>query len=212
MDDIAPLRSQTVTAVDDIAPLRSQTAWFANIQLCGCEIPFKLDTGAEVTAITTKTHQHLQQPTLDTPDRILHGPSKQPLEVLGQFKGKFTHRGRESQQQVYVVDELKTNLLGLPAITALHLAARIEETHTETDITMHFPKVFKGLGNLGEEFVIKLKPDAKPYAPRHVALPLRPQVEQELTRMESMGVITKVDEPTPWCAGMVVVPKKSGSV
>lgn len=30
--------------------------------------------------------------------------------------------------------------------------------------------------------------------------------------MEAMGVISKVDIPTPWCAGMVVVPKKSGSV
>ena len=30
--------------------------------------------------------------------------------------------------------------------------------------------------------------------------------------MEAMGVISKVDEPTPWCAGMVVVPKKSGEV
>jgi len=27
-----------------------------------------------------------------------------------------------------------------------------------------------------------------------------------------MGVISKVDKPTPWCAGMVVVPKKSGAV
>ncbi len=27
-----------------------------------------------------------------------------------------------------------------------------------------------------------------------------------------MGVISKVDEPTPWCAGMVVVPKKQGKV
>ena len=27
-----------------------------------------------------------------------------------------------------------------------------------------------------------------------------------------MGVISMVDEPTPWCAGAVVVPKKSGSV
>ena len=27
-----------------------------------------------------------------------------------------------------------------------------------------------------------------------------------------MGVISKVLEPTPWCAGMVVVTKKSGSV
>ena len=30
--------------------------------------------------------------------------------------------------------------------------------------------------------------------------------------MESMGVISKVDVPTPWCAGMVLVPKKDGSV
>ena len=27
-----------------------------------------------------------------------------------------------------------------------------------------------------------------------------------------MGVILKVTEPSPWCAGMVVVPKKSGEV
>lgn len=27
-----------------------------------------------------------------------------------------------------------------------------------------------------------------------------------------MGVISKVDSPTPWCAGMVVAPKKSGAI
>lgn len=27
-----------------------------------------------------------------------------------------------------------------------------------------------------------------------------------------MGVITKIEEPTDWCFGMVVVPKKSGAV
>ena len=30
--------------------------------------------------------------------------------------------------------------------------------------------------------------------------------------MEAMGVISKVEIPTPWCAGMVVVPKKDGKV
>ena len=30
--------------------------------------------------------------------------------------------------------------------------------------------------------------------------------------MEEMGVISKVDVPTPWCAGMVVAPKKSGAI
>ena len=41
---------------------------------------------------------------------------------------------------------------------------------------------------------------------------MREKVKKELDHMESMGVISKVLEPTPWCAGMVVVPKKSGNV
>ena len=30
--------------------------------------------------------------------------------------------------------------------------------------------------------------------------------------MERLGVISKVEDPTPWCTGLVVVPKRSGSV
>ena len=30
--------------------------------------------------------------------------------------------------------------------------------------------------------------------------------------MESMGVIEKSSDPTPWCAGMVVVPKRDGKI
>ena len=30
--------------------------------------------------------------------------------------------------------------------------------------------------------------------------------------MEQMGVIRRISEPTAWCAGMVVVPKKSGAI
>lgn len=32
-------------------------------------------------------------------------------------------------------------------------------------------------------------------------------VQAELKQMEEMGVISKVTQPTPWCAGMVVAPK-----
>ena len=90
--------------------------------------------------------------------------------------------------------DLKKNLLGLPAITALQLAVRIDATSgsegagQETVILQKFPAVFQGLGNLGEEFEIYLKPDAKPYSyytPRHVPLPLRQKVQEELNRMET---------------------------
>ena len=30
--------------------------------------------------------------------------------------------------------------------------------------------------------------------------------------MEALGVISRVEKATPWCAGMVVVPKKEGAL
>ena len=75
--------------------------------------------------------------------------------------------------------------------------------------------MFKGLGTLGEEYQIQLKEGAAPHSlctPRNVPLPLRDKVREELERLETMGVISKVDKPTPWCAGMVVVSKKLGDV
>ncbi len=50
------------------------------------------------------------------------------------------------------------------------------------------------------------------YAPHRIPLPLLGKVKEEIDRMEKMGVITKIEEPTNWCAGMVVVPKKAGTV
>ena len=65
------------------------------------------------------------------------------------------------------------------------------------------------------EYKIQLKPDAKPYSlftARKIPIPLRDKVHNELKQMEASGVISKVDQPTEWCLGMVVVQKKSGRV
>ena len=51
-----------------------------------------------------------------------------------------------------------------------------------------------------------------PHTPRTIALPLRAKVQEELEKMESMGVISKAEQPTQWCAGMVAVPKKNGKL
>ena len=92
----------------------------------------------------------------------------------------------------------------------------MDATHTGVvDFWKQFPKVLQGLGTLGKEYQIQLKEGAVPYAiytPRHVVIPLRSKVQEELKWMEIAGVISRVDEPTQWCAGMVTVPKRSGDV
>lgn len=39
-----------------------------------------------------------------------------------------------------------------------------------------------------------------------------PKVKAELERMQDLGVIVPVNEPTYWCAGLVVVPKPNDRV
>ena len=78
-----------------------------------------------------------------------------------------------------------------------------------------YPNLFHGLGTFGTEYHIVLKQGAKPFAlsvPRRVAFPLLPKVKAEFARMEKLGVISKVDTPTEWCAGMVVVPKSNDDI
>ena len=117
---------------------------------------------------------------------------------------------------MYVIKGLNHNLLGLPAIEALQLVAIVHSVQDETALVKeNFPLLFNGLDLISTEYKIQLKPDATPYAlptARNVLIPLRDKVKAELQRTLGLGVISKVDYPTPWCAGMVVVPKKTREV
>ena len=72
--------------------------------------------------------------------------------------------------------------------------------------------IYAGLGTLQGDYEILVKPDAWPFSlstARNIPLPLRDKVKQELDVIETQGIISKVQQPTPWCVGMVVV-KKNG--
>ena len=196
-------RDDPDTAFLDTLSNDSKPMWTSKVNINGKEVAFKLDTGAEVTAISKETWEALGKPILQPPDKHLLGPAQQRLSVLGLFRCHLTHNGQQSQQSAFVVDHLKSNLLGLPAITDLHLAVRTDTLHVQSAngaVQKKFPQVFQGLGTLAGEYHIQLRPEAKPHAiftPRHVPFPLRPKVAEELERMEKAGVIAKVTKPTP---------------
>ena len=127
------------------------------------------------------------------------------------LSAKLETQAHQTVGPIYVVRELTKPLLGLPDIEQLNLVRRIATiTKSVLKPITQLPKLFTGLGKLEGEYTIKLDPRAKPFAlttPRRVALPLLKAVKEKLQRMETLGVIAKIQEPTEWCAGMVVVPK-----
>ena len=71
-----------------------------------------------MTTISEGAFKELQNITLQLPSKILFGPTHKALKVLGQFDELDQ---KESLQTVFVVQGLKTDLLGLPAIKSLQL-------------------------------------------------------------------------------------------
>ena len=108
-----------------------KSVWTSNLIVNGKEIPFNLDTGAEVTAVSKETWQILEKPGLQPPNKHLLGPAQQPLAALGRFSCHLFHEGREIQHQAFVVDHLKTNLLGLPAITCSLASGNQSRCHSD---------------------------------------------------------------------------------
>ena len=77
-----------------------------------------------------------------------------------------------------------------------------------------YKDVFEGLGELPGVHVIKLRDDAEPVveACRKVPFALHEKLKNELNRMEKLGVISKVTEPTEWVNSLVIVTKPNGDL
>ena len=188
--------------------------WSIIIAVNNEPIEFEIDTGAEVTVISSKAHHAIGQPTLQASTKTLRGPSNEKLSVKGQFAATLRHGNKVAEQDLYVVESLHKHLLGRPAIEALNLVSRVQKVEEGTP-AQRYPELFVGLGKLEGEYTIQLEENAKPYSlsvPRRIAIPLTKAVKRELNRMEKLGVISRVRQPTKWCAGMVVVRKGNGNV
>ena len=53
-------------------------------------VTFKLDTGAEVTAVSEARFKSLTEVVLKQPDRKLFGPTHQALKVVAEYRGKLS--------------------------------------------------------------------------------------------------------------------------
>ncbi|XP_025757966.1 uncharacterized protein K02A2.6-like [Oreochromis niloticus] len=205
--------SEDCVFLGEIETERSQP-WVQKVKLNGENVYFKLDTGADVTSIPEGLYSPDRDGKLQRHRKKLLGPGSSPLNVKGCFEAQLAVKGPSVSQDVYLVSGLVQPLLSRPACEALGLVYRVSTiTESVTDFRAAYPHVFKGLGMLKEPYHIELEQGAVPIAlsaPRRIPLPLKDAARNELHRMEEMGVISKVTEPTEWCSGMVVIPRPAG--
>ena len=84
---------------------------------------------------------------------------------------------------------------------------------SKEDVLKAYPKLFTGLGKLKGEYNIRLNEDAKPFCmTRRVPLHALGRLEKEITRLTVLDVIEPAEEPTEWCASVIVVPKSNGDI
>ena len=173
----------------------SNATWTTEVLIQTQPVTFKVDTGAEVTAVSEDTWKGLRGTPKLT--RSLCGPDHKPLQVSGAVSFTLSLKQKSCSHTVYVVNNLTNNLLGSPAIHPLGLIQHMGTINSR--VAEHYTDLFTGQGVFkGPEYSIKLTPDAKPFALhaiRNIPIPLQEATKKELQRMEQVGVILTVSEP-----------------
>ncbi|XP_077546688.1 uncharacterized protein LOC144159208 [Haemaphysalis longicornis] len=187
------------------------------VHVNGRPLQFKVDTGADVSVVPPSFSGCPVD--LDKPNNEqLMGPGRCRLKLLGTFPATLSWRGRTVCKKLYVVADIDSPLLGYSAVVDLGVVQFVDAVEDEAPkrpptSDKAAASLFSGLGEMPEEYHIRIKPGAVPFSlsvPRRIPIPLEGVVKKDLDAMERDGVIRRVTVPTPWCAGIVLVPKADG--
>lgn len=162
-----------------MSELHLQDPLDANIEISK-QVLFKLDTGADVSVISTSLSKSLGLRVKKT-NRELFVPNRTRLMVDGVSTVSIS---RTTVEDIYSLPDQRTPLLSRRAILQLGLI-KLNIHAIEDQIFQEFPEVFlkQGLGKLNGEYKISLMEAAVPFAvaaPRRVSVPLMPKVKVEL--------------------------------
>ncbi|KAL1414820.1 hypothetical protein MTO96_007181 [Rhipicephalus appendiculatus] len=96
--------------------------WEATVLVQGQPVDFKIGTGANETVLPTPVFKTLKdRPLLSAPLRQLYGPDEKLLPAAGVAQLELTYRNRATTQDIYVLNQICTPLLGKPAIKKIQM-------------------------------------------------------------------------------------------
>uniref|UniRef100_A0A669EUY2 Gypsy retrotransposon integrase-like protein 1 n=1 Tax=Oreochromis niloticus TaxID=8128 RepID=A0A669EUY2_ORENI len=195
---------------------------FVTVQINGIPVEMKVDTGAKCNVLPKKTVNIIRADKQmkahpKSVKLVAFGGSK--IQTLGVIKLQCFLHGQSHVLSFFVVNDDVQPILGLCACREMGLVSFSNAVHqlsTSADdlspqLITEYSELFSDeLGRLPVTYRMTLNPDVKPVVrPAHrIPLAMKDRVKAELDRMEKLGVITPVSEPTDWVSSMVATNKK----
>lgn len=202
--------------------------WCETIQIDNqYKVNVKLDTGAHRNVISLDNLKKVctDEPELKKFSAILKAYGGSQIPVLGKCFLTCKFENRLPSILEFVVVDGNSNVptvIGSPSLKKLKLVQRVnvieekqEKSNLKSELVKKHKKVFSGTGCIKDfEYDIKLKEDAEPKVLpcRKVPIALMNPLKQELDKMESLGIIEKVQGPSDWVNQFVIVRKPDGSL
>ncbi len=183
-----------------------------------------IDSGANCNVIDSDTWGNLKKQNIKcTSEKVdknlyVYGVSE-PIPVMGKFQADVSYCDKMIKAEFTVIKGKGRALLGRKSSTELgllHIGPSVNAIHAESNsIFQKYPEVFDGVGKLSDyQAKLHIDESVKPVAQRlrRVPINIRGKLEDKLNELEGMGIIEKVEGPSPWVSPLVVVPKPSGEI
>ena len=196
-----------------------QSPWIATVLVDKKPVNVKLDSGAEATVVPFNAFLNIDLKIhLKPTDKVLLDPCNYRMNCKGEFTVTLAYNQTSTKKTVYVIESLARPLLSRSAAAKLNLISRLCELTTDeykAKVMRDYPQLFEGLCTMKDEYTIKLKDNAKPFAlnvPRKDPMILYEETKHEIERIIKNEVISPVDLPTEWRGLMVVTLKPNAKV
>ena len=172
------------------------------------KIEFKLDTGADVNLISYQEYLKLNgPPSIKHSSVKLSAYNNSKIPIKGECVLPIVVHNKLIDVK-FIVAEFG-NIIGGKLCHEEGIVSRV------CSVSMsEYSDLFTGLGKFKQTHTLHLRDDAVPvvHAPRRVPEALLGRLETELKRMEELGVIVKVTEPTDWVSSLVLIEKHDKSL
>jgi hypothetical protein len=152
--------------------VQTEPDWTVTLPICGNEVKFKIDTGADISVMTSTSYASLSSPP---PLQVWSSPVSSPggpVQAEGFFTAETECKSLRHRFNCLVVKSQTYNLLSRAAASAMNLVARVDSAEVDT----------YGLLDTAPVKIV-LNPDVSPYAvtvTRRVPIPLEKAVKEEL--------------------------------